>query len=156
MKAKELIALCRQKEKTICSCESLTAGLFSATLASVPGASKVLKGGIVTYFTEIKERVVGVDANIIKTEGVVSLACAKQMATKTRLLMNADYCVSFTGNAGPDTMEGKPAGLVYCAIASKTQVKGYEFLFEDESRNDVRQHVVMAMIENVIQEIIKE
>ena len=65
MSAQELVKLCTRKKRTIASCESLTAGLFSAEIASVPGASKVLKGGIVTYFTEIKEKVVGVDTEVI-------------------------------------------------------------------------------------------
>ena len=65
MSAQELVKLCTRKKRTIASCESLTAGLFSAEIASVSGASKALKGGIVTYFTEIKEKVVGVDTEVI-------------------------------------------------------------------------------------------
>lgn len=156
MWAKELIALCTQKNITICSCESLTAGLFSATLASVPGASRVLKGGIVTYFTEIKEKVVGVDPKVIENFGVVSEECACQMAWKTRQIMEADYCVSFTGNAGPDTLEGKPAGMVCCSIADAKQSQNFTFLFEKESRNQVREHVVETMIEYLIKTITKE
>ena len=72
MSAKELVKLCTEKKRTISSCESLTAGLFSAEIASIPGASKVLKGGIVTYFTEVKEKIVGVDAHIISEYVVVS------------------------------------------------------------------------------------
>mgnify|MGYP000559171954 CR=1 FL=1 len=123
MSAQELVKLCTRKKRTIASCESLTAGLFSAEIASVSGASKALKGGIVTYFTEIKEKVVGVDTEVISKYGVVSKECADQMAQKTRELLESDYCVSFTGNAGPDTMEEKPAGLVYCSIASKKMSK---------------------------------
>lgn len=156
MSAKELVKLCTEKKRTISSCESLTAGLFSAEIASIPGASKVLKGGIVTYFTEVKEKIVGVDAHIISEYGVVSKECANQMAQKTRTMLDSDYCVSFTGNAGPGAMEDKPAGLVYCSIASKNGVKNFKLFLENKSRNEVRKQAVEIMIENLIQEIIKE
>lgn len=156
MSAQELVKLCTRKKRTIASCESLTAGLFSAAIASVPGASKVLKGGIVTYFTEIKEKVVGVDTEVISKYGVVSKECADQMAQKTRELLESDYCVSFTGNAGPDTMEEKPAGLVYCSIASKKGVKNFKLFLDHKSRNEVRKEAVEIMIQNLIQEITKE
>ena len=49
--AKQLVSLCTENHLTISSCESLTAGLFTSTIASIPGASAILKGGLVTYFT---------------------------------------------------------------------------------------------------------
>ena len=53
-RAKQLVLLCTKHHLTLSSCESLTAGLFTSTIASVPGASAVLKGGLVTYFTPMK------------------------------------------------------------------------------------------------------
>lgn len=145
-----LVALCKKKGFTVSGCESMTAGLFTAAIASVPGASSVLKGGIVTYFTEIKEKVVHVESDIIHTYGVISDKCAASMASHTREIMDSDYCVSFTGNAGPDIMEDKPAGTVYCAIASKQEVKDFYFHFEGLSRNELRNAVVEKMIEELI------
>ena len=52
--AKQLVSLCTKNHLTISSCESLTAGLFTSTIASIPGASAMLKGGLVTYFTPMK------------------------------------------------------------------------------------------------------
>ena len=101
---KELVELLKEKKLTIASCESLTAGLFSSRIAEIPGASNVLVGAIVTYATRIKEEIVHVDPKIIEQEGVVSAACAKAMAENTRKLLQADLCVSFTGNAGPACM----------------------------------------------------
>ena len=118
--AKDLIELCKDKHVTVSSCESLTAGLFTSTLASIPGASAVLKGGFVTYFTEMKQVMAHVEKDLIDTFGVVSRECAKQMAQNTREITQSDYCVSFTGNAGPDAMEGKPVGEVYIGIAYET------------------------------------
>ncbi len=153
---RELIEICTKKNLTISSCESLTAGLFTSTIASVPGASKVLAGGLVTYFTEMKEVLADLDPNIVLENGVVSKECAKAMAENTRTKMNTDYCVSFTGNAGPDTMEDKPAGRVYCAIASKHKTYEYMFQCNDMGRNAVRAFVVERMIDYMIQVIEQE
>ena len=97
---KELIEVAGQNGWTIGSAESLTAGLFSATIASCPGASAVLKGGYVTYFTEMKERMLDVPALLIERFGVVSKPCARAMALNAQRLMDVDFAVSFTGNAG--------------------------------------------------------
>ena len=146
--AKDLIELCKDKHVTVSSCESLTAGLFTSTLASIPGASAVLKGGFVTYFTEMKQVMAHVEKDLIDTFGVVSGECAKQMAQNT--------CVSFTGNAGPDAMEDKPAGCVFCAIASKDAVKVYHFQYQGLERNELRMQVVQDMINNLAEIIMKE
>lgn len=156
MSAQLLIEVCKQKNKTIASCESLTAGLFTSTIASVSGASRILKGGIVTYFTEIKENLVHVDHSIVLEYGVVSEQCAIAMAKNTRELMDVDYCVSFTGNAGPDVMEDKPAGCVWCAIATKEDVQTFHFQLDGMERNQIRQKVVEEMIEQLIQSIVEE
>lgn len=144
----ELVALLKEKQLTISSCESLTAGLFSASIASVPGASCVLMGGLVTYQNDIKKRVAHVDGNIINTFGVISRECVIEMATHTKELFQSDICVSFSGNAGPGRMEDKPAGLVYCAIAYENTVETYECRIQKQ-RNEVRQEVVNFMCEKV-------
>ena len=154
--AKQLVSLCTENHLTISSCESLTAGLFTSTIASIPGASAILKGGLVTYFTPMKSVLAHVDVNLIQEYGVISEECAYAMARNTREIMDVDYCVSFTGNAGPSAWEEKPAGRVYCAIASKKAVRVYGFQCTGLSRNDVREHVVWQMIDILIQTIQKE
>ncbi|MGX8851943.1 CinA family protein [Amedibacillus sp. YH-ame10] len=148
----ELVALLTSKKLTISSCESLTAGLFASSIASISGASAVLYGGLVTYQNEIKINVANVDASIIEEYGVISKECAIEMAKCTRKIMKSDLCVSFTGNAGPSTMEGKAAGLVYCAIAGPSGIQTYEFHFQMQ-RNELREQVVCEMSKNVIQYI---
>lgn len=155
-RAKQLVLLCTKHHLTLSSCESLTAGLFTSTIASVPGASAVLKGGLVTYFTPMKNVLAHVDVDLIQKYGVISEECAYAMAKNTRQIMDVDYCISFTGNAGPDAWEEKPAGRVYCAIASKKAIQVYGFQCTGLSRNDVREHVVMQMIDILIQTIQKE
>ena len=132
--AKQLVSLCTENHLTISSCESL-------------------KGGLVTYFTPMKSVLAHVDVNLIQNYGVISEECAYAMAKNTREIMDVDYCVSFTGNAGPSAWEEKPAGRVYCAIASKKEVRVYGFQCTGLSRNDVREHVVCQMIDILIQTI---
>lgn len=155
-RAKQLVLLCTNHHLTLSSCESLTAGLFTSTIASVPGASAVLKGGLVTYFTPMKNVLAHVDVDLIQKYGVISEECAYAMAKNAREIMDVDYCVSFTGNAGPSAWEEKPAGRVYCAIASKKAVRVYGFQCTGLSRNDVRKHVVLEMVDVLINTIQKE
>ncbi len=152
--AKKLIALAKEKQVTICSCESFTSGLFCATLGAVSGASAVLKGGLVTYFTPMKEVLAHVPAALIEKYGVVSEPCAAAMASNTRAIMDADYCVSFTGNAGPSAMEGKPAGLIYCALADKEHCEVFSWQLVLE-RNALREEAVERMIRKLIETIEK-
>lgn len=145
----ELLVLLKERKLTIGSCESLTAGMFCAQMAAIAGASAVLKGGIITYATSVKEQVVGVDPKIISHEGVISAACAEEMAKKARVLLDCDICVSFTGNAGPDVMEGKPAGLVFCGIADRDDVQTYKLQLSGD-RNKIREQAVACMVSELI------
>ena len=145
----KLVKTLIERKLTISCCESLSAGLCMATLASVPGASQVLKGGFVTYQTQMKEDLVHVDKKIIEQYGVVSKECAHDMALHTKELTQSDIALSFTGNAGPSAMENKPAGLVYYALAYKDRVDVFEFQLKME-RNQLRETIVDLMIERVI------
>jgi PncC family amidohydrolase len=126
---------------TLSSCESLTGGLFSASLTSVPGVSAVFKGGLVTYWNEIKVNVAGVCQKTVDDYGVVSSQTAREMAQNVAGIFHTDIGVSFTGNAGPDTLEGKPKGLVYTCIAIKGEVHEFEDLI-DLPRNELRLRIV--------------
>lgn len=92
--ARQLVSLCTENHLTISSCESLTAGLFTSTIASIPGASAILKGGLVTYFTPMKSVLAHVDVDLIQKYGVISEECAYAMAKNTRQIMDVDYCIS--------------------------------------------------------------
>lgn len=140
----ELVTALKSKTMTIGTCESLTAGMFASRLADIAGVSSVLKGGFVTYWNECKINVVHVNEKTINDYGVVSKQTAIEMAEKSRLLLECDCCISFTGNAGPDVLEGKPAGLVYSAIAFEDAVYVYELQLYGE-RNEIRSHVCDSM-----------
>ncbi|MBR6957947.1 MAG: nicotinamide-nucleotide amidohydrolase family protein, partial [Erysipelotrichaceae bacterium] len=97
---KELYGLLLARNYTIASCESLTGGLFTARMTEVPHVSQVLKGGICSYWNEIKENVVGVKRETIDSVGVVSKETAYEMALNVQKKFNVNVAVSFTGNAG--------------------------------------------------------
>ena len=153
----KVVEICKNNHKTIASCESLTGGLFASTITSVPGASEVLQGAIVSYATQVKEHVVHVPAKLIEKFGVISKECARTMAYNTRDLLDADYCISFTGNAGPTAWEGKPAGRVYCAIISREgNIYDFDFQIDGKSRNEVREEVVSQMMDRLVHTLEEE
>ncbi len=114
--AREVIAAATQRGLTVATCESLTAGLLAASLADVPGASAVLRGGLVTYATELKNALARVDADLLRERGAVDPDVAQQMARGAAEVCGADFGISCTGVAGPDPQDGKPVGRVYIGL----------------------------------------
>ena len=129
--------LFREYGRTLGSVESFTGGLFAKEVTAVSGASHFFKGALVTYASEEKNRILGISYQDIDQYGVVSKEVAAQMAANGQKLLNVDYCVSFTGNAGPDAMEGKPVGLVFIGVAIYDKVEVYEFNLEG-SREEIQ------------------
>ena len=136
--SEEVNKLFRDWAITLGSVESFTGGLFAREITSVPGASHFYKGGMVTYATEEKNRLLGIPFEEIDQYGVVSREIAAAMALRGKAILNVDYCVSFTGNAGPEAMEGKPVGEVYIAIATYEGVDVHRFDLEG-TREEIQQ-----------------
>jgi nicotinamide-nucleotide amidase len=111
------IELLIARDETVATAESLTGGLVSAALTGVPGASVVVRGGVVSYSTEVKASVLGVDPELLARAGAVAASVAEQMAAGTRAVLDADYGLATTGVAGPDPAEGQPVGRVFVAVA---------------------------------------
>lgn len=115
--ARTVIEAAAQRGLTIATCESLTAGMIVSALADVPGASAVLRGGLVTYATELKHVLAGVDADLLAARGAVDPEVARQMARGAASVCSSDFGISCTGVAGPDPQDGKPVGRVYIGLA---------------------------------------
>ncbi len=135
--------LLRRAGKTVTAAESLTAGLFQATLANFAGASNVFSGGFVTYSMEEKSRMLGIPLVDLEKHGVVSAFTAEKMAEQARKLTASDYAVSLTGVAGPDSLEGHPAGTVYIGLATTGDVQSIKVNIAGRSRTDVRKIAVL-------------
>ena len=101
------------EKKTITAAESLTGGLVLNSLAQISGVSQVLYGGFVTYMTPSKVELLDVDPVVIEEHSVVSEPVVRQMAEKARLKADTDLSLALTGVAGPESLEGHPAGEVY-------------------------------------------
>ena len=149
---KKVVDLLLEKKLTIGSVESLTGGLFASSITTIPGVSKIYKGSIVSYATEVKENVVNVDKEVISSCGVVSKECALEMAKQGKKLLNTDICISFTGNAGPSVMENKEVGKVYIGLAIKEDIEVYEFNFFG-NRDLIREKCVKTAFEKIFEKI---
>jgi nicotinamide-nucleotide amidase len=116
-----------ESELTVACAESLTAGGLAARLADVPGASAYLAGAVVAYAPEAKREVLGVSEETLSGVGMVSEACAVEMARGVRALFRTDVGVSTTGVAGPEEMEGHPPGELWVAVASEGREEARQF-----------------------------
>lgn len=119
MTAAELIGELRRRGLGLAVAESLTGGALSSALVEVPGASAVHRGGVVSYATELKHRLLGVDAGLLATEGPVHPEVALQMARGAAARLRADgqltLGLSTTGVAGPDPQGSAAVGTVFVA-----------------------------------------
>ena len=115
--AREVITSLIDAGQTVATCESLTAGLLAATLADVPGASAALRGGLVTYATDLKHTLARVPQEVLVAHGPVARETAIAMARGVRDVCGADWGVSLTGVAGPDPQDGHPVGEVWVGVA---------------------------------------
>ncbi len=113
----EVVARLVELGQTVGSAESLTGGLVVARLVDTPGASAVVRGGVVAYATPLKASVLGVDAALLEERGAVDADVAQQMAAGARRVLGADWGVATTGVAGPDPQDGMPVGCVFVAVA---------------------------------------
>jgi nicotinamide-nucleotide amidase len=98
--------------------ESLTGGLLADSFVSVPGASKVLRGSIVAYSTDIKHELLGVDDSLLAEVGAVDPGVAIEMAVGAANRLGAKVGLSATGVAGPDEQDGNPVGTVFIGIVT--------------------------------------
>ncbi|MBA2446219.1 MAG: CinA family protein [Nocardioidaceae bacterium] len=121
--AQRLVASLRDRKLTIATAESLTAGLISATMADVPGASAVLRGGLSAYTNDVKQDCLGIEPGLIERHGAISPECAEAMAYQARRVFRADVAVAATGVAGPEEQENRPVGTVFVAVATATEVQ---------------------------------
>jgi nicotinamide-nucleotide amidase len=126
-------AVASQLEKrsfNLATAESLTGGMLASRLVRQPGASRWFKGGVVSYASQVKHQVLGVRA-----EKVVSAEAAEEMALGVCRLLGTDVAVSTTGVAGPDSLEGNPAGRVFIGIAIEGKASSREvWLMGDRER----------------------
>lgn len=151
MSAEDLLGLLSTRRLTLATAESLTGGLLADALVRVPGASAVFRGGLVTYATELKAELLGVDPALLARSGPIDPEVARQMAEGVRGVCGADVGLATTGVAGPDPQDGHPPGEVHVAVAGpggvvvrKLQLSG--------GRAAIREATVAGLLELAILE----
>lgn len=137
-----LISKLEKSGMKVATAESCTGGLISKLLTDEPGVSEVFDCGVCSYANVIKEKILGVDTDILKEKGAVSPEVAAQMAQGVRKLANAHIGLSTTGIAGPTGgSPEKPVGIVFIGIATadKTKVIKADFSAKFNNRDKNRQ-----------------
>jgi nicotinamide-nucleotide amidase len=114
----EILALLKARGHTVATAESLTGGLVAAALTDIPGASASFRGGVVTYATELKAALLGVDPVMLARHGAVYAPVAAAMAAGVRERLGATYGIATTGVAGPEPADGQPVGTAHIAVST--------------------------------------
>ena len=141
-----LVAALTARGETVAVAESLTGGLLASALVDVPGASAVLRGGVVAYATDLKADLLGVDADLLRRAGAVEADVATAMAVGVRERLKATYGLATTGVAGPDPQDGVAVGTVYVALAGPRGVRGAALSVPGD-RSAVRAAAVRASLD---------
>jgi nicotinamide-nucleotide amidase len=137
---------CRRRRLTLATAESCTGGMVAERLTAIPGSSDVFLGSVVAYADGVKERELGVPAEILSAHGAVSAETAAAMAAGARARLGADVAVAVTGIAGPGGgTEQKPVGLVYVHAAAPEAERAVEFQFPGD-RDSIRRRATVTAL----------
>lgn len=164
--ASELVSSSVGAGITLATAESLTAGLIAATVASVPGASAVLRGGLVVYGTDLKHTLAGVPLDLLSRQGPVDPSVAGELARGAAARCVSDIGIGVTGVAGPDSSEGHPVGEVWIGLWAQQLDNGHPRVCALDSqwhrlldgtsgtamdiRQAIREHTVMRALEEAV------
>ncbi len=151
----QLVDLLIEKSYHISFAESCTGGLCCANLVNVTNASRVLDMSFVTYANEAKIELLGVKAETILENGVVSEEVAKEMAQGVSNRARSEIGVGVTGVAGPGGGTAKkPIGMVCFGFCINGETKTYTKQFGEIGRNQVRKSSV-EFVYNTLIELLK-
>ncbi len=144
-----VVRMLEERNTTLAVAESCSGGMLSSTLVNVPGVSRVFKGGIIAYDNSVKEKVLGVESEILKRFGAVSGECVRAMSEGVKDILRADVSIAISGIAGPEGgSEEKPVGLVFIDLYDGSEHNTGEFEFGyDRSRNTIRMKSVMTALD---------
>jgi nicotinamide-nucleotide amidase len=148
--------LLTRQNKTLATAESCTGGKIAEVITAVSGASQYFRGSVVSYATDTKVSILGVSQDTIDEHTVVSSDVAKEMAIGVRRLMNSDYSIAVTGNAGPNKGDSDAeVGTVFIAIATPDNIYVEEYNF-GQPRDKVVDRAVSKALELLQKEILKK
>ncbi|MEU6686141.1 CinA family protein [Streptomyces sp. NPDC046832] len=161
--ATDVVRLLTVKGETLAVAESLTGGLVAAEITSVPGASKVFRGSVTAYATDLKHDLLEVDAALLAARGAVDPQVAAQMAAGVRKALGTDWGIATTGVAGPDPQDGQPVGTVFVAVdgpagtnAGSASGGKVEALRLNGGRAEIRRESVRSVLALLLKELAGE
>ena len=146
----------KKRQISITAAESLTAGLFQASIADFSGVSAIFKGGFVTYSLEEKAKMLDIPQAELENHGVVSAYTAEKMAEQAREKTASDIGISLTGVAGPESLEGHPAGTVFIGLSQESGTEVIRVNIGGRSRTDVRKIAVMHAFNLVLKALLSK
>ncbi len=142
-------SLLKEKKISVACAESCTGGLFAGALTEVPGISAVFDRGIVTYSNQAKIDELGVNPAVLEEFGAVSLETACEMASGLARVSGCELCVSVTGEAGPESSEGKPVGTIYVGLCYKDETHAVQIPMRNNGRSWNRRYAVLNMLHEI-------
>jgi len=131
--------------KTLSAAESCTGGEIAHLITGVPGSSAYFLGSVTSYAISVKESVLGVPAETIRDQGVVSAAVAAAMAEGVRRLTGSDYAVATTGLAGPDGDGINPVGTVWVGVASPQGTVTRQYQYKNDRKHNIQRFAASAL-----------
>ena len=148
--AEAAVNLLINRELTIAVGESLTGGLLCSALASVPGSSAVLRGGVVAYQSQVKRKVLEVPAEVLSA-GLVTREVAASLARGAQRVMDSDVALGTTGAAGPDPHDGQPPGTAWIALVDRNVVVDARQVHLTGTRHEVRLGVTEVALGQLVE-----
>ena len=149
--AETVVTKLKQRGWHIAFAESCTGGMIASHITSIPGCSSVFFGGCVTYTNEIKQKLLGVNAETLAAHTEISAETACEMAVGARERLGTDFAVATTGIAGPGGGTAEhPVGTVYIAVAAEQGVHARRLELGDIGRDAVRMEATAAVLSALI------
>lgn len=145
--------------RSVATAESLTGGQLGSTITAIPGASKIYRGGVIAYATDLKTDLLGVSQSLLTEGGAVQAQVALEMATGAAQRLDAEFGLAVTGVAGPDSQDGHLPGTVFVACIQRDEQGSVidsvveqlqlfpEFTDPQEARAQIREETVAAALE---------
>jgi PncC family amidohydrolase len=147
--AKKVVSLAKKNKLTLALAESATAGYTSYLITKVPGSSKILKGSLVVYAPDSKEKFFNIPKTILEKSKGVSKPISITMAKRVAGLFNANYGISIVGFAGPESMPGIEPGTFFATITDGDKYKTFSFKIKGK-RNQVRKQAAKMVLEKLL------
>ncbi|HNW51800.1 MAG TPA: competence/damage-inducible protein A [Prolixibacteraceae bacterium] len=138
--------LLKDKKSMVSTAESCTGGMIAHQITLIPGSSEWFKGSVVAYSNEVKQKVLGVEEQMLIRHGAVSEEVVRQMAEGVRKVIGTEYGVATSGVAGPSggTPE-KPVGLVWIAVAGPEKTIAEAFRFSSDRERNITRAALTAL-----------